>query len=482
MRRPVLVPLDGSQPGEAVQPWAVCLARARNLPLVLCRAMPCPPHSTSVEAYARLLVTMRETMDAYLQRVQQALADEGLPVEARTRAGDPAETILSLADEVGASTIVMASEGRGGLSRLVLGSVAESVLRRATLPVLLVRASAEQTETPPRFTRLLVPLDGSLLAEQALNCAREIAAEGAAILLLRVVAPVERAVAHGRRVSMTMNRTETRHALAQADEYLGRLAQTVATHRVSVETQVRIGDVTEEILAAVREHAVDLVVMGTRGRTGPARWLMGSVADEVARRSERPVFLASVRAMAAYATGSFTVGDVMSDEVATLRADDSLITAVRKLMRPDASGAAVLDRAGELAGFVSERDLLVWQARLVDELAGEAAITPADYVRRLETETVGQLMSRPVVTVDEATSLSPAIRLLVERRLRMLPVTRGGRLIGTLTRAAALEALATHREAAAPASASETATDDGIAGSTASAGGPPPSKLCSGGR
>ncbi len=444
MPRPLLVPLDGSELGEAALPWAVTLARSHDVPVVLVRVIGRPPYRAPAEAYAQFLTATRTPIEADLERVRQRLAAAGRRVETAIRDGDAAESILNLADEIGAFAIVMAFHGRGGLTRLVLGSVAERVLEQATVPVLLVRAGAARNQTRPALSRLPVPLDGSPLAEQALSSAQDLAADGVTLLLLQIVPPVQRFLAGGRRVA-TVDRAATRRAVTEAEEYLDRLARAVDSARVSTRTAVRTGAAGSEILSAARNEAVDLVVMGTHGRTGPARWLMGSVADEVVRRGEQPVFLVSTRTMAARVLGPLVERDVMSADPACLRDDEPLSAALRKLLRRRASGAPVVDAAGKLVGIVSEHDILARHAGLIDGVAVVAADSGPD----LETGTVGQIMSSPAVAIDEAAPLRKATGLLVERRLRLLPVTRGGKPVGTLTRADVLNVLATRRQAAA---------------------------------
>jgi len=101
-----------------------------------------------------------------------------------------------------------------------------------------------------------------------------------------------------------------------------------------------------------------------------------------------------------------------------------------------------VDADGNLVGIISEYDLLGWQARLMDALAKDPALEPAEYARRLETGRVQELMSGPATTIDEAAPLSAALHMFLERGFRRLPVTRDGRLVGVLARADLLKAMA----------------------------------------
>lgn len=132
----VLVPLDGSRFGERA---LVAVARFtgpdRREVVLLQVVVPIDPAPLLPDGSAA-----RREAERYLDRVRKRLARRGIPVRVLVRSGDPAEEILGCAKAEGASLIAMSTHGRSGLRRTLFGSVAETVLRRATLPVLLVRA------------------------------------------------------------------------------------------------------------------------------------------------------------------------------------------------------------------------------------------------------------------------------------------------------------------------------------------------------
>src|SRR4051812_15174780 len=128
MTQALLVPLDGSELAETALPWAVLLARTQGVSLVLHRAC-LPPYLVapgldgtlpylSPDTYQRLEAAERETATTELAQVQARLQAEGIAVEVDIREGYPADTILDAADERGALGIVLATHGRGGLTRL----------------------------------------------------------------------------------------------------------------------------------------------------------------------------------------------------------------------------------------------------------------------------------------------------------------------------------------------------------------------------
>jgi nucleotide-binding universal stress UspA family protein len=139
-------------------------------------------------------VRTQEDAERYLAAMAKGLTARGLPgVSWKVWYDEPARAVVDAARYNGADLIVMSTHGRGGLSRLLLGSVAESVVRTAPAPVLLVRGAL--TWTPGSIGRILVPLDGSELSEAVLSFVTRLAGPfDFAIDLLRVVEPPPPAV------------------------------------------------------------------------------------------------------------------------------------------------------------------------------------------------------------------------------------------------------------------------------------------------
>jgi nucleotide-binding universal stress UspA family protein len=146
--RTILVPLDGSPLAERALPEAVELARQRGARLLLLRAAEAhvPLGADPTQAQVRVV----QEAEAYLASVKAQLAATGIPdVETSVWYGPPASAIVEAARLRGADLIVMTTHGRSGLGRLILGSVAESVLRGTTTPILLLRVPEAPVETPP---------------------------------------------------------------------------------------------------------------------------------------------------------------------------------------------------------------------------------------------------------------------------------------------------------------------------------------------
>jgi CBS domain-containing protein len=117
----------------------------------------------------------------------------------------------------------------------------------------------------------------------------------------------------------------------------------------------------------------------------------------------------------------------------TLKEDESLVVALRKLVRRQASGAPVLDTDGLLVGVISQRDIMSWHERAVEALAQQSVPSPDEYLHRLRSERVRAVMTSSPTSIQESASLGVALALFRERGIHRLPVIREGRVVGILT-------------------------------------------------
>jgi len=256
--------------------------------------------------------------ETYLSGFTRDLAAAGIVAEARLRHDPAPGAIINEALLHDVDLIAMATHGRGGLNRLLYGSVAAATLAAAPVPVLLVRAWLPE---PPAIAfnprpRLLVPLDGSVDSERALPLARELAATlGGELILLRAVAPAASTLrpflvpdgdTDGTTYRYLQEVTEARTAEAWA--YLRGLADGLPLGGPPIAIDVREGPPAATILAAKREHGAALVVMATGGQTGLRGVLTGSVAEAVLRGGTRPVLLLGPRLLAGSGSPVFVPG------------------------------------------------------------------------------------------------------------------------------------------------------------------------------
>jgi nucleotide-binding universal stress UspA family protein/predicted transcriptional regulator len=442
MSQPLLVPLDGAAHAEIVLPWAVYLARARNWQIQLVQAASLPTFPSAgmlgeemtPEMYDEVLSAETESANDYLDGVRQRLLSEAPDIQATVRIGQVAEVILDLADELGAAAIAMASHVHSGFMRALLGSVTEHVVHDATVPVLVVRASNDQAAPPPALDRILVPLDGSILSEGALDLASGLVPAAGTLLLVRAEQAIEQVVPTSDTMILFENPEATAAAVADDRDYLARIVAERSRTGLNIVPLTTVDGASDAILKTAREQHANLIVMSGHVHSGASRLFLGSVADQVLRHAEVPVLLVSARALAAQVVGQALVRDVMTRDLTTVGADESLIVAVRKLLRRRVSGAPVIDADGSLVGVLSEADLLDWQSKLTETLIAEEALAPSEYVHRLSTETVRSVMSHPATSVTETASVQDVIQIFQDRGLGRLPVVSDGKLVGIVTR------------------------------------------------
>lgn len=153
MFKKILVPLDGSKLAEAVLPYVVDIAASCNAQVVLVHAvLPAsqmiglagstdlgPMVTTSAEAISATLEAETKKMQAYLEEVAQGIRSRGIDVQCVTREGPAGPTIVDVAGELDVGLVALSTHGRSGLGRLIFGSVADHVLRRSGLPILLIK-------------------------------------------------------------------------------------------------------------------------------------------------------------------------------------------------------------------------------------------------------------------------------------------------------------------------------------------------------
>ncbi|MBI4640048.1 MAG: universal stress protein [Candidatus Tectomicrobia bacterium] len=141
MYKRILVPLDGSELAEAILPQVEELAQALQGEIFLVRVVFVSIHSYPGLDLTQLQLSVINEAESYLEKVAQRLTQKGLKVDTSVRYGDTAEEILEHIHDRGIDLIAMSTHGRSGIKRWMLGSVAEKVLRAASVPLLLIRAS-----------------------------------------------------------------------------------------------------------------------------------------------------------------------------------------------------------------------------------------------------------------------------------------------------------------------------------------------------
>ena len=294
MFRRILVPLDRSSLAERVLEHVRWLAPAETTELALVSVVE-PSHYYPYTYHGGVdtrpeRIQAREYVQRYLEGHSGRLNSLGYTVSAKVIEGDPAEGILAWAEEWRPDLIAMSTHGRSGFTRWALGSVAEHVIQGATVPIFLVR---EQTPLPIGQERcILLPLDGSEAAAEALLTAQEAAQNiGATLLLLRVL-DTHDAEDLGIYFENTAAVDETiARWRIEAESYLEEVASRLRTSGHVVETRVIAGEPGKVICEIAAHEKIHMIVMSTHGRSGLRRWVYGSTANKVLHTVNCPLIL-----------------------------------------------------------------------------------------------------------------------------------------------------------------------------------------------
>lgn len=290
MLKTILVPLDGSELAER----ALSFASAASIPtaahLVLVRVV-------GASSFLGTDLQPLTEAEAYLSQHAEQLVERGFSVDTEIPCGDsPASWIVEQVRVHHADLVVMSTHGRTGPGRWLLGSVAEAVVARSPVPVLVDRAWhwVQRELLLQDEPRLLVPLDGSPFAESALAVALGLADDLGCELVLTRVEPRPTGVlkAADGQVLAYVDQLEDVERLA-GNDYLRHVADQIAevAPDLPVHLDVRFGAPAEGIAESAADTHAALVIMATHGRTGFRRALMGSVAGRVLHDGTTPLVL-----------------------------------------------------------------------------------------------------------------------------------------------------------------------------------------------
>lgn len=283
----ILLPLDGSQLGERALPFAAALAESAATRLILLRATRAHTLLDVDDSQAQIGVISRA--EQYLETTAARLRALGREAEIHVYYDNPVPAILDAARRHQVDLIVMSTHGRSGLGRMVYGSVADNILRHAEVPVLLVPPTIDHAWPADRPLTVLVPLDGSDLAEAALESARLLAEGlGARLHLLRVVEPPSYPLYGDGYAYIPFDDEAER---ANARQYLLAQVEKLAARGQHATVEVAVGPADAIIARIAGEQRTDVIAMATHGRGGLARLVLGSVATGTLRRAHVPLLL-----------------------------------------------------------------------------------------------------------------------------------------------------------------------------------------------
>ena len=299
----ILVPLDGSSIAEQVLPTVTRISEGLGTPIELFRVFsPIPPEMSDAEQLLytdRLSTGFRDEAIGYLEKVRGAMGSLMDRINCNAKEGDAASQIVDTGDASPNTLIAMSTHGRSGLARWVMGSVTDKVLHGSGSALLIVRAVPEEEyKKEVTLKTVIVPVDGSPLAEQILPHATALAmALELNVVLLRCLPTSEGFAAFTGMEGFSAQQADVYNSIAEqagadAMTYLNQLADQLRGQGVAnVETRLERGSPGLVIVDVAQETQNNLVAMTTHGRSGVARWTMGSVADRVVRHSGDPVLL-----------------------------------------------------------------------------------------------------------------------------------------------------------------------------------------------
>jgi len=288
MNKKIIVPLDGSELAEVVLPFAEEVVGRTGSELILISVRELND-SRSLRMLQSYLEKIAETAKVNAEKYQKYPGGEPVNVRWEILKGNPAEEIVAFTNKEDESRIMMATHGQSGFTRWALGSVADKVSRVINRPITLIRAKGSRPAVHERgfFNKILAPLDGSKESELTIPDVEELARSMEADVTLLQVVKLENAIVS----YMGVKGIES--LKASAKDYLEQLTarmqnKGISTKYVMIETR---GDIAEEINSYTAQNYIDLVVMATHGRSGPRRWVLGSVANKVLNEGNTPIML-----------------------------------------------------------------------------------------------------------------------------------------------------------------------------------------------
>ncbi|MFC1954731.1 universal stress protein [Chloroflexota bacterium] len=302
----ILVPLDGSELAEICLTYAVELAGKLDIDLTLFHVSGSATRSNlpMQRAYIQHVANVTQKQARDIQK-ETGMKPKGhlVKVQGELVEGFPADEILRYAEENSIDVILMATHGHSGLRRWTIGSIAGKILGASRIPVLLVHTGIE-IETPfnawPSKT-LLVPLDGSELAESVLPHVEAIAKQRGSVpvhvVLLRISERPVIPTYYGTDISGpsidwgNYAQQETVRRKKSAEKYLVEITKRLKESKINVTAKVIEGKAKDEIVTYANDHPYSIIVMASHGRSGLSRLVYGSVAANLLQGVSNPIFL-----------------------------------------------------------------------------------------------------------------------------------------------------------------------------------------------
>src|SRR5215813_2953504 len=364
-------------------------------------------------------------------------------VSAEYLVGDPADALMEQATNWGADLIVVGSQGRSAIGRLILGSVSRKIVTEASCSVRVARATAKKEDLS---ARIVIGMDGSSFANAAVDAVT--ARRWPAGVEARIVTVTKPFHMYGETPAMQMSRARVIQDAAMAE---------ISEAGLAVSSKVIEGDPKRALIEEADAWGANCIFIGSRGLNGALqRFFLGSVSTgvvtnascsvEVVRLAERSV----ERPAEEEGVGKIEVVDVMTKDVIAVRADTPLQEIARLLKERRIGGVPVIDGEGRVIGIVSDCDLFPKQKR-VGRLGTHAPaifgqlIEPEDIAEiyeRARRLTAADVMTKAAVTVEPQDQVGQVAERMMRDNLRRVPVTHDGKLVGIISRSDIIHLLA----------------------------------------
>ena len=298
MYKKILVPLDGSPLSEAIIPYSVSFSKALKVPVELLLVIVpetvtefCDPKVR--RSFESVATGMKQGGLDFLNKIAQNFSELG-DVTCTVEVGDPADIIVDRGAVKKDTLITMATHGRSGAGRWLLGSVADKVLHASSQHLLFVRPGKEgKKDKQLSWTSVVVPLDGSGLAESVLPYAAALAKEmNLEVILVRVYQSWEPLFSLEGQAYIPSVRVEADQSREEAKRYLEDRVEQLRWDGIENASYLLVqGDPASEIIDLARDVQDNLIAICTHGRSGVKRWVLGSVTDRVVCQSGDPVLV-----------------------------------------------------------------------------------------------------------------------------------------------------------------------------------------------
>ncbi len=290
----ILVPLDGSRLAEAALPAAEAMRLTFGSSITLIHVL---ESGAPMETHGERHLHDRQEAEEYLDETVRRYFPADAKIERHVHTEGISDVPASLTEhsrELAQDLIIMCVHGRGGISRIMAGSLAERIVERQTVPVLLVRAGSGGP-IAPAFRMILVALDGKPSHAQGLAVAEEMALKTGARLLLATIVPTLSTLLGERGATGRLLPAATAELLEQTEQsaghYLSEHAAELAVKGISAQTAVRRGNPARQIAGLARKQSADVIVLGTHGRAGSKAFWAGSMAHRIVGASATPLLL-----------------------------------------------------------------------------------------------------------------------------------------------------------------------------------------------